>query len=259
MAQQLSRLLMLALLCLAPLAAQAVDLQRLQALHEYRMHGYTAATYLLIDNNLYEKIREPANRQRYNDALRSMDTILRELGMPDDLAALKGNLQLVIRELEGQPEEEAQLRLSTVNRIMQVHGQLDRLAAMRYAEAAEGAPETLLTLHTQALETSQILLLYQNNMFSSVGVYFLENQDGMFSMLDTSISERAARLRSQFPDLKSDFDRIDRQYAFMRPRLLNFHEDWVPSMAAFYLARNVSAINEISREQARVLSMAEAS
>lgn len=257
MALQLSRLILLALFCFAPLVAQAVDLQRLQAMHEFRSQGYTAATYLLIDNNLYEKIREPENRIRYNEALSNMDAALRTLGMPAELSALKANLQLTIRELEGQPEEEAHFNLSTVNRIMQIHGQLDRMAANEYAGMTEGAPAELLTLHAQSLEISQILLLYQNNMFSSVGVYFMDNEDGMFTMLDNRITERAGELRKLFPDLQARFERLDKQYDFIRPRLLKYYEDWVPSMAAFYLQRNTRILDELSREQVRVSSLAQ--
>ena len=50
------------LLMFLGLAAQAqANAQLAQSLHELRSEGYRAATYLLIDKNLYERNPEPGN------------------------------------------------------------------------------------------------------------------------------------------------------------------------------------------------------
>ena len=56
MHMHLKRILVLPLLLIASLAH--ADPLRLQALHEFRSEGFEAGTYLLIDNNLYERVRE---------------------------------------------------------------------------------------------------------------------------------------------------------------------------------------------------------
>ena len=249
MVLHLKRLLVLTLLCLAPLAQ--ADIQRLQTLHELRSEGFTAATYMLIDNNLFERVRDPSHRTTYNRSLANMTRLINQLGNPDDLAVLSNTFVLLIQELEAMGDDQAHYSLSTVNRIMQAHGEFDRVAARHYAEAipAANAPERLLTLHQQSLETSQILLLYQNNMFSSVGVYFLENQDGLFDMLDQSIVARALQLKSLYPEQIDALLRLEKQYNFIQPRLQDPLNNWVPSIAAFYLQRNVKTLNDLAREQ----------
>ena len=249
MVLHLKRFLVLFLLCLAPLAQ--ADQQRLQALHELRSEGYTTGTYLLIDNNLFERVREPGNREEYNRALGNISRILQELGNPSELSTPFANFQSLIRELEAQGEDEAHYNLATVNRIMQAHGAFDLAAAEAYELAAVDMPPELLTLHKQSLETSQILMLYQNNMFSSVGVYFLENQEGLFEILDASLRARSAELKTLYPEQADTFARLDKQYDFIQPRLKNPLADWVPTIAAFYLQRNVLTLNNMAREAVR--------
>lgn len=249
MVLHLKRFLVLILLCLAPMAH--ADLQRLQALHELRSEGYTVGTYLLIDNNLFERVREPGNREEYNRSLNTMGQLLQQLGSPAELSTPFASFQVLIRELEALGSEEAHYNLATVNRIMQAHGAFDAAVSSAYQEAAADMPADLLTLQKQSLETSQILMLYQNNMFSSVGVYFLENRDGLFDILDASILARSAELKDLYPEQLRTFSRLDRQYVFIQPRLKNPLSDWVPTIAAFYLQRNVQALNNLARDLAR--------
>lgn len=240
------------LLLLFGLAAQAhANAQLTQSLHELRSEGYRAATYLLIDNNLYERIREPGNREAYTEALNNMERSLRQLDNPSDLRTPYNHFVSMIRELESQTEDEAHYHLATVNQIMMAHAQFDKALAARYTESAAGIDEKLLTLHQQSLETSQILLLYQNNMFSSIGVYFLEPTEGMFLSLDSSIVARAETLKSLLPGLSATLQSLEKQYSFIQPRLLDHHADWVPTIAAFYLIRNTTTLNELARDQVR--------
>lgn len=249
MVLHMKRFLVLILLCLAPIAH--ADVQRLQTLHELRSASYTVGTYLLIDNNLFERVREPGNREEYNRALANMEQLLQQLGNPSELSAPFASFQILIRDLEALGDEEAHYNLATVNRIMQAHGVFDAAVDSAYQEASTGMPPDLLTLHRQSLETSQILMLYQNNMFSSVGVYFLENQEGLFDILDASILARSAELKKIYPAQATTFARLDRQYNFIQPRLKNPLSDWVPTIAAFYLHRNIQTLNNLAREVGR--------
>lgn len=234
------------------LSAQAhADAQLAQSLHELRSEGYRAATFLLIDNNLYERIREPGNREAYNDALSNMEKSLRLLNNPSDLRSPYDQFVRLIRELEKQSADEAHYHLATVNQMMMAYAQVDKAIAARYAEAAQGLDHKLITLHQQSVETSQILLLYQNNMFSSIGVYFIEADEGIFRTIDASITARAATLKDLLPDLSSALQNLDKQYGFIQPRLLAYHSDWVPTIAAFYLLRNTETLNQMARDQLR--------
>ena len=235
------------------LTAQAqANAQLAQSFHELRSEGYRAATYLLIDNNLYERIREPGNRETYNEALSNMARSLRQLDNPSDLRTPYNQFVSLIRELETQTEDEAHYHLATVNRIMMAHAQFDKAIAAHYEEAAAaGIDEKLLALHQQSLETSQILLLYQNNMFSSIGVYFMETREGIFDSIDASITARAETLKDLLPELSATLQNLDKQYSFIQPRLLDHHSDWVPTIAAFYLTRNTNTLNQLARDQVR--------
>ncbi|WP_373188298.1 hypothetical protein [Halopseudomonas sp.] len=247
MLMRLKGLIVLGLMCLAPLAHANVE--RLQTVHEFRSEGYTVGTYLLIDNNLFERIREPGNREAYRESLSRMENLLRQLDSPTELRAPFDAFVNLIRELEALPGEEAHYGLATVNRIMMAHGVLDKAAAAMYEELEGSAKEDLLTLHRQSLETSQILTLYQNNMFSSIGVYFLENKEGLFDDLDQSIVSRAAELKKLYPDQAGALARMEKQYQFIQPRLQNPLYDWVPTIAAFYLQRNIETLNDMARQE----------
>ncbi|WP_304641055.1 hypothetical protein [Pseudomonas sp.] len=248
MLTHLKHVLGLALLCFT-LLAQA-DIQRLQTLHELRSEGYVAATYILLDNNLFERVREPANREAYNAAMRNMEQLMHAMGNPMELRIPYDEFLRLVRQLESQDGEEAHFNLATVNQIMMAHAAVDHAIAREYEKHREGAPEKLLALHQQSLDTNQILLLYQNNMFSSVGVYFVEPSEGLFEAMNNRIVERADHLRVLFPEQAQTFNQLDKQYSFIQPRLLNYHSGWVPSIATFYLLRNTVTLNDLSRQEA---------
>ncbi|MFA5678795.1 MAG: hypothetical protein WC953_10375 [Pseudomonas sp.] len=239
-----------AFLLLLGLTAQVqADAQQAQNLHELRSEGYRAATFLLIDNNLYERIREPGNREAYNEALGNMERFLRQMENPSDLRTPYNQFVRLIRELETQTEDEAHYHLATVNQIMMTHAEFDKAVAARYAALAGEIDEALLALHQQSLETNQILLLYQNNMFSSIGVYFMETSEGIFRSIDASIVARADALKRLLPEKSAALQNLDKQYGFIQPRLLDHHTDWVPTIAAFYLIRNTQTLNQMARDQ----------
>lgn len=249
MKNHLKHLLLLLFLVFAGQAHASV--QQAQNLHELRSEGYRAATFLLIDNNLYERVREPGNREAYNAALANMEKLLRLLDNPSELRVPYNEFIGLIRELENQTQEEAHYHLATVNRIMMAHASLDKAAAAQYSALAGEIGENLHALHQQSLETSQILLLYQNSMFSSIGVYFIETGESVFQTMDASITQRSAALKSLLPELSPALDDLDKQYSFIQPRLLNHRSDWVPTIAAFYLLRNTETLNDMAREQVR--------
>lgn len=242
------------LLLFATLASPALaDAQFAQHLHELRSESYRAATLMLIDNNLYERNREPTHREAYKDALKNMDQSLRLLNNPPDLRTPYNLFARLIHSLEVQSEDEPSYLLSRINDIMMTHARIDKAIAARYAELIGEVDEALLALHQQSLETNQLLLLYQNNMYSSIGVYFLEtntNED-MFHSIDASITARATTLKKLLPDLADTLQSLDKQYSFIQPRLLAYHSDWVPTIAAFYLLRNTATLNQLARDQLR--------
>ncbi len=251
MKTQLKHLLILFLLGFAAQIQANTEAQMAQNLHELRSESYRAATYLLIDNNLFERVREPGNRENYNDALSNMEKLLRLVDNPAELRTPFNEFISLIRELENQTQEEAHYHLATVNRIMMAHGNLDKAAAAQYSTLAGTISENLHTLHQQSLETSQILLLYQNSMFSSIGIYFIEPGETVFQNMDASIVKRSATLKSLLPELSETLTDLDKQYSFIQPRLLNHRSDWVPTIAAFYLSRNTEKLNDLAREQVR--------
>lgn len=248
---QLKNLLALLLLGLAAHAQAHTEAQQAQYLHELRSESYRAATHLLIDNNLFERVHEPGNREAYNHALSNIEKHLRLMGNPNELRTPYTEFISLIRELENHTLDEAHYHLATLNRIMMAHGKLDKAAAARYSTLAGSISENLHTLHQQSLETSQILLLYQNSMFSSIGIYFIEPGETVFQNVDASIVKRSHALKSQLPELSATFSDLDKQYHFIQPRLLDHRSDWVPTIAAFYLLRNTQTLNDLAREQLR--------
>src|SRR5690606_21636064 len=106
-------------------------------------------------------------------------------------------------------------------------------------------------LHQQSLETNQILLLYQNNMFSSIGVYFMETSEGIFNTIDARITARAATLRELLPDPEPTLQDLEKQYSFSPPRLLNPPDHCVPTIGAFYRLLNTKTLDQMARDQLR--------
>src|SRR5690606_15247228 len=193
-----------------------------------------------------ERVREPGNREAYNEALLNMEKLLRQLDNPSDIRVPYNQFVSLIREIENQTEDEAHYHLATVNRTMMAHAEMDKAIAARYASAAEGADERLLALHQQSLETNQILLLYQNNMFSSIGVYFMETSEGIFNTIDARITAQAATLRDLLPNLNPTLHDLERPYTFMPPRLIKHHHNWVPISPAFYLLHNTKSLDQMA-------------
>lgn len=251
MRTHLKYLLVLLLLGFAAQTQADTEAQLAQNIHELRSEGYRAATYLLIDNNLFERVREPGNRETYNESLGNMEKLLRLMDNPQELRTPFNEFVSLIRELENQTQEEAHYHLATVNRIMMAHGKLDKAAATQYSTLAGTISEHLHALHQQSLETSQILLLYQNSMFSSIGIYFIEPGESVFQNIDASIVQRSATLKTLLPELSDTLNDLDKQYSFIQPRLLDHRADWVPTIAAFYLLRNTETLNDLARDQVR--------
>src|SRR5690606_28519919 len=134
---------------------------------------------------------------------------------------------------------------------MMAHAEMDKAIAARYASAAEGADERLLALHQQSLETNHILLLYQNNMFSSIGVYFMETSEGIFNTIDARITARAATLRELPRGLNPTLPDLAEQSTFIQPRLINAAATWVPTVAAFDPLPSTTTLDQMARDQRR--------
>ena len=79
----------------------------------------------------------------------------------------------------------------------------------------------------------------------------LFRSEGIFNTIDARITARAATLRELLPDLNRTLQDLEKQYSFIQPRLINYYDNWVFTIAAFYLLRNTKTLDQMARDQLR--------
>ena len=163
---------------------------------------------------------------------------------PVVLQEAAGELQRLIERLESQPTsaDQAMLRPAWINPILESQAALDRQAERLYDELSD---DPRRSLHALQLDLARLLLLYQTRTFGSLGVYVIGISDDSFARLDQQIIAGFDDLRERDSSQASELQALRRRYEFIRPRLLQHNQDWVPESAFYYLdsiARRLDAL-----------------
>jgi hypothetical protein len=227
-----TRLLFALMLLLPGLASASLDAERLQTI---RSQAFSACSNLLVHYNPNQKDSDPRHAERYRQALHQLLQLV-TLEKDPLLIQAASDMRQRIGELERQPASDAQLYPNWINPLLEAQARLDRQAGKRYAAIAPSEPHREV-LHRLSLDIERLQLLYQTRTFGSLAVYVMAVDDNTFVQLDQQILEGFAVLEHDWSQQAIDLSKLRRKYDFIRPRLLNHEQGWVPGGAAYYLGQ----------------------
>jgi hypothetical protein len=233
-----------ALILLLPgLASANPDAERLQSI---RSQAFSTCSSLLVHYNPNQNDSDPRHAEDYRQALNQLQQLVTQVQDPVLIQAAS-DMRQRIGELERQPASDAQLYPNWINPLLEAQARLDRQAAKRYAAIAPSEPHRE-ALHRLSLDIERLQLLYQTRTFGSLAVYVMEMDDNTFVQLDQQIREGFAVLEHDWSQQAFELSKLRRKYDFIRPRLLNHQQGWVPGGAAYYLGQVTEGLARLCAE-----------
>ncbi|MCG7201481.1 hypothetical protein MD273_17220 [Marinobacter pelagius] len=229
-----ARLLFILIGCLsmpAQASNQAAELQQI------RLQGFALINNLLAYYNPNSDGVDPRFQDRYQAARAQLIQVVPAQG---ELREALENLLQYLAEFEAEAgETPAYLYAHWFNPMLKAHAALDRLADQRYQMQAVAG--NVAKQHELNLKLSKLLLLYQTRTFGigTLGVFAVEMDENAFKDLDASITKGFSKIIEDAPGLTDSVERLANQYAFVRPRLLDHSQKWVPGITAYYMG-NIS-------------------
>ncbi len=240
--------LLLTLLLLSPeLALAKATTEDIQAV---RVEAFSLCSNLLVYYNPNKDGGDQKHLDRYRQSRDKLQKLLLSTQDPELQAAGKG-LLVKVADLERQPSSNAQLHPTWINPLLEAQARLDQVANLRYAAAPPQDPFTQ-SLYRQSLDVQTFLLLYETRTFGSLAVYIVNENEVTFPELDQAIVRRFAQLQTLNPQHAEAIGTLKQSYDFVRPRLLQYDLQWVPSSAAYYLGKIVKELGRVSDESQRL-------
>lgn len=237
---------MLTLFLLLPSLAYAnPSAERLQAI---RHLAFSTCSNLLVYYNPQQADNDPRYLGRY---LRDLQGLRQQvvLAQDEDLARAADDLNRHIAELQRQPASDSSLFPIWINPMLDAQARLDRLAATRYAEIQPEDP-LRLGVHRLNLNIQRLQLLYQTRTFGGLAVYVMPVSERTFTELDQEILDGFLELERLLPAPATELAGLRHKYDFIRPRLLQHEQKWVPGGAAYYLGQVGDGLARLSELQA---------
>jgi hypothetical protein len=206
-----------------------------QQLHSIRIHAFGVCSHLLA----YYNPGQDANDERHAERYRTHQQALRALlaNEPEgELSAEVARMEEQIAALEGLPPGQPGDYSLWLLPLLKAHARLDAVAAERYAAGPSAKPE-MVTLNRLSLDVERLLLIYQTRAFSLLTVFVVELDENTIAQLDAEVLRGFADMHEQWPGRSDKLLQLQRQYDFIRPRLLAYTQGWVPGSAAYYLGK----------------------
>lgn len=230
---------------LSSLALASPSAERLQAI---RHQAFSASSNLLVYYNPNQKGSDPGYLERYQQDLRKLGELV-ALEQDGALSDVMRSMEQRITELQRQSASNAQLLPTWINPVLEVQARLDQEVANRYA-AAQPADPVRVELHRLNLNIQRLQLLYQTRIFSSIAVYVMPVEERTFADLDQQIQQGFAEIERLGSVQLSQLGKLRQKYDFIRPRLLQHDQKWVPGSAAYYLGQVGDGLARLSEAQA---------
>ena len=211
-------------------------------LSRIRYQAFAVSSELLLYYNPNQDGSDPRHANGYRQGLAQLQIAVR--GAPVALQKTTAELQRLIEILEAQPStaDQVQLRPTLINPILESQASLDRQAEQLYGKLPASQRHVL---HALQVDLARLLLLYETRTFGSLGVYMMEMDDDSFVRLDQQIIVGFDSLHSEDSQKIDELKALRRKYDYIRPRLLQHSQDWVPESAFYYLdgiARRLDAL-----------------
>jgi hypothetical protein len=99
-------------------------------------------------------------------------------------------------------------------------------------------------LHELSQNIGQMLISYQLASFPNFGGDLWILDDQALASLDSSIERHFAELSARGHDLSTTLNAPQRDYHFVRPRLLEPSRHWAPNAVALYLMKAMTALDD---------------
>jgi|SRR5690554_1504672 len=230
------RLLVLVLLVASIFAVSSAKAdEQAHRLQQIRVEGFELINSVLAFYNPNAEGMDYRFEKRYQQALTRLDALIVNPGPM--LSALKQIRETLADLEENARNNPAYLYSRWVNPLLKAHAELDRAAVTQYEQS--GASATLERKHEINLNLCRLLLLYQTRTFGTLGVFAMTMDEDTFTRLDASIVTGLELLAESHPDSREALSQLITQYAFVRPRLMQHGEKWVPGITAYYMG-NIS-------------------
>lgn len=242
----LHRLMAVTLLFLIALPAWA-EIGDGQRLHVIRSNGFLLASNLLVYFNNHDPAStfSPEARETYHASLGNLQKLIKEVPDNRELAGALQSLEYAIGQLEQQPEDTYELYARWINPVLRAHAELERAAAAAYSATNEADPATS-SLHQQNIDIGRMLLLYETQAFTNLGIFAMDYHEGSFQEIDQRITSRQATLHELLPGSGDALDKIWTDYHFIRPQLLSRDQQVVSRSATIYLGKSMSRLDGLA-------------
>lgn len=231
----------------ALLSSFALATPSAERLQEIRHLAFSAASNLLVFYSPKQDGGDPRYLERYQQDLRQLKELV-ALEQDDALSTAVRNMEQRIAELQRQPASSAQLFPTWINPLLEEQARLDQQLADRYA-AVQPAQPIRLELHRLNLNVQRLQLLYQTRVFGTLSVYLMPVDEGTFADLDRQILQGFAESERLEPVQGPELGKLKGKYEFIRPRLLQHDQKWVPGSAAYYLGQVGDGLARLSEAQ----------
>jgi hypothetical protein len=239
---------LLILMLLACSRGEALGAQDRQALHGMRTLATRAAVNALLYYNLNGTPYEAEN----------IEVSTRELERLHEMATQVGDASLIeqvrrfdnaVVELKHLPQSIADARqvqaayTRWLPAVVEGYSNLERLLTEHY-DAAPDPGKMQDELHELSQNIGQMLISYQLASFPNFGGDLWILDDQALASLDSSIERQFAELSARGHDLSTTLNAPQRDYHFVRPRLLEPSRHWAPNAVALYLMKAMTALDD---------------
>lgn len=208
-------------------ATAAGDFDTLQ---QIRFQAFSVSSELLLYYNPNQDGGDPRHAAGYRQGLQRLQQLASD--QPEVLQRDVSRLLQMVAALEAQPLAEIGLRPSWINPILEAQATLERNAAQLDGRQQGSAGQAIDVLQ---LDLARLLLLYETRTFGSLAVYVMDMDDDSFVRLDRQIMAGFEQLTIGSGEHREALDGLRRKYDFIRPRLLQHGQGWVPESAFYYL------------------------
>lgn len=221
-----------------------------QRLHAIRSNGFLLTANLLVYFNNHDPAStfSPDAREAYHASLGSLQKLIKDVPDNPKLASALQSLEYAIGQLERQPEDTYGLYARWINPVLRAHAELEKAAEAAYREAGAADPATI-ALHQQSLDIGRMLLLYETQAFTNLGIFAMEYHEGSFQEVDERITSRHAKLLELHPGSVEALDKIWTDYNFIRPRLLSLDKQVVSRSATIYLGKSIKRLDGLAADR----------
>lgn len=224
------------------------DQLNLQYLHDVRTNSYLLCASSMLYFNPTEKTQDPRALTGSFGNLTQLDTRVAQLGLPPQLAEIETLMKAEFKALDATPRSKAEDYPAHILSLLQLQRRLDAWGAEQYQQELQHAPLLVATLHQQSLDMAQLLLDYQVRQYPLPAGAPIALTQVQRDQLDKAIAERFELLLTQNAAQAAELNRVRSSYRFVRPQLLAGEDFRAKGGADFYIARNITDLDEMAMQ-----------